>query len=220
MKKLFLITLALGFAIAMANLGSVADNCFTIKDGVIKDTKGALLNTGFDQWGYNYQSHMFNGLYWNYSRPDPPWTEETLIAAGMSTTWLVMKWNDAWLSNKDCDGDYLLDRHYGYASYIGSGAWETNHQSGTYEAEVKGKWKTIHWNYFVKIISPPSDAYKELNEDGVLMWYGADDVEIGSDLWGQHARVQRIYTDPLEVMHGPLYLSPTSPGFGYYSPEK
>ena len=37
-----------------------------------------------------------------------------------------------WLSNKDCDGDGLLDRHYGYDSYIGSGAWITNHQSGEY----------------------------------------------------------------------------------------
>ena len=48
---------------------------------------------------------------------------------------LLMKWNDAWLSNKDCGGDGLLDRHYGLASYIGSGAWTTNHQSGAYIGE-------------------------------------------------------------------------------------
>ena len=40
---------------------------------------------------------------------------------------LVMKWNDAWLSNMDRDDDGMLDRHYGFSSYIGSGAWETNH---------------------------------------------------------------------------------------------
>ena len=45
------------------------------------------------------------------------------------------KWNDAWLSNKDCDGDGLLDRHYGLDSYRGSGAWLTNHQSGEYEVD-------------------------------------------------------------------------------------
>lgn len=55
-----------------------------------------------------------------------------------------MKWNDAWLSNKDCNGDGLLDRHLGYLTYIGSGAWLTNHQSGTYQSEtvwdITGNW--------------------------------------------------------------------------------
>lgn len=66
-----------------------------------------------------------------------------------------MKWNDAWISNKDCDLDFKLDRHYGYDSYIGSGAWLTNHQSG--KAEVNGKLRK--WTYFIKIVAAPSDAY-------------------------------------------------------------
>jgi len=71
--------------------------------------------------------------------------------------WLVMKWNDAWLSNKDCDGDGKLDRHYGYDSYIGSGAWLTNHEWGTYENDDG---KTCRWDYFVKIVAAPEDASK------------------------------------------------------------
>ena len=107
-------------------------DCTTIQDGTLVDSAGNIIVVGYDKWGYNYQAHMFNGWYWNSSRPDVPWTKETLEAAGKSTTWLIMKWNDAWLSNKDCDGDGLLDRHYGFDSYIGSGAWCTNHQSGEY----------------------------------------------------------------------------------------
>jgi len=95
-------------------------DCIRIKDGVLVDSNGDLLELGFDKYGYNYQAHMFYGFYSNYSRPIPPVTEDD--------TMLMMKWNDAWLSNKDCDDDGKLDRHYDYTSYIGSGAWETNHQ--------------------------------------------------------------------------------------------
>ena len=126
------------------------DKCTTIQDGTIVDKAGEVITLGYDQWGYNYQAHMFNGWYSNYLRPEPAYTKDTIDAAP-SKTWLMMKWNDAWLSNKDCDGDGLLDRHYGYDSYIGSGAWETNHQWGTYELDGK----TCKWDYFVKIIAVP-----------------------------------------------------------------
>jgi len=179
------------------------NSCTTIQDGVLKDSAGNLLTTGYDKWGYNYQAHMFNGLYWNYSRPEPPWTKETLEEAGKSTTWLVMKWNDAWLSNKDCDGDGKLDRHLGHDSYRGSGAWETNHQFGTYEDE---NGKIQKWNYFVKIVSAPTDAYTATNEDGVLMYYGADHIEIGSVIWTHHARILQVYNDTGTGEHGVEYL--------------
>jgi hypothetical protein len=68
---------------------------------------------------------------------------------------LMMKWNDAWLSNQDCDGDGKLDRHYGYPTYRGSGAWLTNHQSGTY---VDTDGKTERWTHFMKIVAVPLDA--------------------------------------------------------------
>ena len=49
---------------------------------------------GYDEWGYNYQANMFNGLYWNYSRPEPPCEPGTCP----SDTHLVMKWSDEWLN--------------------------------------------------------------------------------------------------------------------------
>lgn len=219
MRKTLIALTLFSFVILGAIVFAGAE-CTTIKDGMLVDSAGNVITTGYDEWGYNYQAHLFNGFYWNASRPEIPWTEETLIAAGKSTTWLNMKWNDAWLSNKDCDGDGLLDRHYGHGSYRGSGAWETNHQSGTYEVVVNGKTKLAHWTYFVKIVSAPTDAYTALNAEDVLMYYDANDVEIGSVIWTNHARIQQVENDPFAGIHGKQYLSPASPGFGYYSPEE
>jgi len=94
-----------------------------------------------------------------------------------------MKWNDAWLSNKDCDGDGKLDRP---ANYIGSGAWETNHQSGVYTDTNTGN--ECKWNYFVKIIAVPADAEKT---DGI--WYTSGGVEIGPVLWGGILQLQKRF---------------------------
>lgn len=120
-----------------------------------------------------------------------------------------MKWNDAWLSNKDCDGDGKLDRHYGYPSYIGSGAWETNHQWGSYEEDGE----TYNWNYFTKIVAAPADAYV----DGGI-WYTADGTEIGPVLWGEFATIFEVYNDQGTEEHGVYYNAPAPTGFGYYMP--
>jgi len=178
-----------------------ASNCTTIQSGALTDINGNPLGTGYDQWGYNYQAHIFNGLYENFPRPTPPVAE--------SDTALQMKWNDAWLSNKSCDGDVTLDRHYGYVTYIGSGAWLTNHQWGTYEADGA----TYKWEYFVKIVAVPSDAS---NVSGV--WHTADGVEIGPAIWGEFAVIQEVYNDQGTGEHGLYYKSPAGPGFGAYKP--
>ena len=106
-----------------------------------------------------------------------------------------MKWNDAWLANTDRDGDGKLDRHYGFASYIGSGAWETNHMWGD------------GWVDFYKIVAAPADA--------TLIggyWYAANGTEIGASIWGEFAIIQEIYNDPVGGNY--RYISPFGPGFG------
>ena len=112
----------------------------------------------------------------------------------------------AWLDNKDCDNDNLLDRHFGYATYIGSGAWLTNHQSG--KVDVNGKLRK--WTYFIKIVAAPADA----TLDGGF-WQTADGIEIGEEIWGQFAIVQEVLNDPSSGAHGILYKSPVGPGFGH-----
>lgn len=201
MKKVFVIILVFGLAISMAKFAFA--QCTTIQDGTLLRSDGYPIVLGYDEWGYNYEAHMFNGGYCDAYR-DATWCQD------YKDIDLIMKWNDAWLGNKDCDYDGLLDRHLGYPSYIGSGAWLTNHQSG--KVEVKGKMRK--WTYFVKIIAVPSDAD---NIDGI--WYDANGMEIGPSIWGQFAIIQEVLNDPSSGAHGILYKSSVGPGFGQFGPE-
>ena len=171
-------------AIAVPVMVAKPDKCTTIQDGTLLDSNSLPLVLGYDQFGYNYQAHMFNGRYCDYDR---------VIGGDYCDVNLVMKWNDAWLSNKDCNGDLLLDRP---AEYIGSGAWCTNHQWGIDDGEK--------WSYFCKIVAAPGDAYK----DGGI-WYEADGTEIGPVIWGAFAIIQEV-----ESGVGATYVSPAGPGLG------
>ena len=118
-----------------------------------------------------------------------------------------MKWNEAWLSNKDCDGDGKLDRHFGFHTYRGSSAWLTNHMSGEY---VTSNGKKCKWTYFVKIVAVPLDA----NKVGSV-WYNSNGTEIGPVIWGEFAIIQEIQNDPCGEAGGKFrYKSPDHPGFG------
>lgn len=184
------------------------------------------VGVGYDAFGYNYQAHMFRGSYANvYLGADgfPPYGGDDdayfqrLVDEGyagdvdaaedlVSGKWywpyrdthVIMKWNDAWLSNRDCDGDGHLDRHYGHDSYVGSGAWLTNHLRG-------GQGKDS-WTYFTKIVAVPEDT--TLNGS---VWYTADGDEIGPIIWGQFAQVQTV-----DSGEGATYVSPSGPGLGKF----
>lgn len=221
---LVLVMLALMVTPVMAK-GGQKDGGTTIQDGILTYAAnhylaGQPLKTGYDIYGYNYQAHLFKGSYANTylgAEGFPPYEGDTeaYVAENPTVTgkwyWpyrdvkLEMKWNDAWISNMDRDGDGKLDRHYGYPSYIGSGAWETNHQWG----EDNG----YKWNYFCKIVAAPADAVKT---GGV--WYTADGIEIGPDIWGEFAVIQEVYNDQGTGEHGLVYKSPAAAGFGFYQP--
>ena len=190
-----LISLGVGYSANDKNF-----KCATIQSGEIIGSDGEVITTGYDNWGYNYQAMLFNGDYCDAYR-DAAWCQD------YAEDDLMMKWNDAWLSNKDCDGDGLLDRHYGYDSYIGSGAWLTNHQSGTYELENV----TCSWNYFVKIVAVPDDAV--LNDS---IWYTAQGMEIGPSIWNEFATTLEVYNDDCENLSGVQYKSPNGAGLSIY----
>lgn len=185
-------------AVMAQGRGRGNQNCTTIQDGTLLTSTGDVITTGYDEWGYNYQAHMFNGMYCDSYR-DAAWCQP------YADVRLMMAWNDAWLSNMDCDGDGLLDRYYGYSSYRGSGAWLTNHQSGSYEVDGR----TCNWNYFVKIVAAPLDATLS---GGI--WYNAAGTEIGPAIWGSFAIIQEVSNDPCAGVHGLQYLSPDHAGFG------
>jgi len=229
-KKIFILGLALIFGIVLFSCDSTVtpteendvttlskskkgdNDCVTIQSGELLTSDGDVIETGFDKWGYNYQGRMFKGGYCDSYR-DAAWCQE------WKDVKLSMKWNDAWLSNKDCGtqpgngGPYTdpltpdgkLDRHYGYDSYRGSGAWVTNHQSGEYEEGGE----ICKWNYFVKIVAAPLDATLV---NGI--WFNADGVEIGPSIWGQFATIQEVENDPCAGIHGLQYSSPDHNGLG------
>lgn len=185
----------LSFSFALAK----ADKCTTIQSGELLASDGSVIELGFDGWGYNYQGHMFKGGYCDSYR-DAAWCQP------YKDVNLMMKWNDAWMSNKDCDGDSLLDRHSGHPSYIGSGAWLTNHQSGEYEGD---EGEVCKWNYFTKIVAAPADAS---SVGGV--WYNADGVKIGPAIWGSFATIMTVENDTCAGIHGLQYVSPDRAGLG------
>lgn len=125
----------------------------------------ANADTGYDQWGYNYQANMFVGFYENYSRPTVPVTE--------STDRLMMKWNDAWMDENKV-------RHAGYATYIDSGAWLTNHERWIDEDGTKH-------TYFVKIISACSNWTQSGGN-----WIDQNGDTVGPVIWGQFAVIQEL----------------------------
>ena len=200
-KKLFIVVvIVLGFVLYTGSevMAEKPDTCTTIQSGELLASDGSVITVGYDVWGYNYQAHMFNGLYCD-SYHNAAWCQP------YKDVKLSEQWNDAWLSNKDCDGDGLLDRHYGFDSYIGSGAWLTNHQSSTYEMDGQ----VCTWTYFTKIVAVPEDA---TTDDDI--WYAADGTEIGPVIWGQFATILSVYNDPCDGFGGVEYLSPANAGFG------
>lgn len=217
MRKLLVLMAMAFFLLSTMQLVAGAE-CVTIQDGVLTYSaghylEGEPLQTGYDIFGYNYEGHMFVGLYCNaylgrYGFPPYDGDDDAYLAENPDAeyTWvwpyrqvrLMMTWNDAWLSNMDCDGDGLLDRYYGHSGYIGSHAWLTNHMRLKSDGEK--------WTYFTKIVAVPEDA--TLVGD---IWYAADGTEIGPEIWGSFATIQEV-----QSKEGVTYASPAGPGLGKF----
>lgn len=221
MKKLAVVLVSLVWVFALSTQIMAADGCTRIKDGVLTYSVGHYLDgqplvVGYDIFGYNYQAHMFNGLYCNaYLGRDgyPPYegndAEYLAENPGAESHWtwpyrniqVMMKWSDEWLSNQDCNGDGSLDRGYScdpenaYDSGC-PGAWLTNHMGGGGGAD--------QWTYFTKIVAPADGSTLD---QGV--WYTASGTEIGPQIWNAFATIQEV-----ESAAGATYVSPAAPGFG------
>ena len=203
MKRLIQILLLVVASISLVSMAFA--ECVGIKDGTLLASDGSVIEKGYNARGYNYQAQKFDGNYCDAFDNSADW------CAPYANIELEMKWNDAFLSNQDCDGDQKLDSHYGYASYRGSGAWMENHQKEKYIDENGKKQK---WEYKVKIVAAPADATKT---GGI--WYAVDGTEIGEVLFEEFAIVQQSLIDTGEKIHY-KYVSPYAHGFGKFSPKK
>ena len=171
-------------SVAFATGGNVG--CATIASGTIKDSAGNPLVVGFDEFGYNYQAHIFVGTYDSSDRTiDGKYWGATVDYADDA---LVMKWSDSWLANVDCDGDGSLDRGLVNGNVSGtSEGWLTNEINGDYSDSAGDH----HYTEFTKIV-----------------WVGP-----GGSLWGEYEIVEDVYNDPYGGAHGvDIHLG--APGFG------
>jgi hypothetical protein len=161
--------------------------CTTIQSGLITDSAGNPVTVGYDQFGYNYQAHMFNGTYDSSDRVlDGTYWGDT---GDYVDDKLMMKWSDEWLSNVDCDEDGKLDRGLVGGDVGGvSLGWLTNHVEGDY---VDGSGDVQHFTSFTKVV-----------------WTGP-----GSPLWEQYTAIEDVYNDPAAGYTG-LLTKIAAPGFG------
>ena len=169
--------------------------CATIQDGSIKDENGETIFPGFNDQGYNYQAHMYSGEMFPESYPG--W-------------YLEWNWNDAYLSNMDCDGDQFLDIANGGENYRGTGAWTTTKWSRTY---TDGNGNTCRVWQFIKYVAVPEDA----TSDGQF-FYDAEGAKIGqvvnSEGLEDFAMVQFVWNDPCQGKNGVDYKAPGPVGLG------
>src|SRR3989344_8357461 len=195
MKKLFtliaFVVLVTAFFAGPAFANGSGD---TIKDGTITDSAGNPVVSGYDQYGYNYQAHMFNGTYDSVDRVwgDISYTGDDSDPPNATVDdKLIMKWSDAWLSNVDCDLNGKLDRGLVDGTVGGtSKGWLTNHAEGDYDSDGNGT-QDAHYSYFVKIV-----------------WVGP-----GGSLWGEYEIVEKVLNDPAGGMTG-LLNKVAGPGLG------
>lgn len=177
-------------AFSMMFTASAFGTCTKIQSGLLTDSNGNVITTGYDQWGYNYQAHMFNGFYENFTRPAVPVTTGSVR--------LMMKWSDDWLSNTDCTGDNKLDR--GGPSGPGtSKGWLTNHEEGDY---LGGDGEVHQYTYFVKIVYDGGTAC------------AAQDPNC---IWGVYTIIEEVYNDPYGGHNGVDRNRLVNPaGLGFY----
>jgi len=157
--------------------------CAKISDGGLFESVDNPAVQGKNQWGYNYQAHRYDGTFCNHipyfreGNPGGEWCKEK-----RADYKLTMKWNDAWLSDRSCDGDEFLDQN----REPGSGAWYTS----KFEWEKTKNGKPCKWSHFVKFVAPPVGSYKL--ED---IWYDKNNVELGPSRGGMILIKEVVHDD-------------------------
>ena len=172
MKKSVFVCVTAFVAVGLLAASPAFAVCTKIQSGTLIDGNGNPISLGYDQYGYNYQAHMFNGLYDNFARPIPPATTGDVN--------LIMKWSNDWLANQDCNGDHKLDRGLNAQTGESTGesmGWLTNHVEGDC---LTASGDSIHATYFVKIV-----------------WVGP--APVGPDPW-EGKRIWNVYAGPTQTI--------------------
>ena len=194
MKKTMLFIVCLALVLAFTGEAMASRTCKTITSREISYPPNHYLQgpipDDVDAYGFYYQGHMFVGLMANYylgALGYPPYEgdEASYLSdnPGVVTLpeWeyrnysMYMEWNDAFLSNRDCNRDGALDRHLGHRSYKGSGAWFILHTSQSNPITSEFEWQyDCQWNNLKKVVAVPANAFNDGDK-----WYTRRGVEIG-----------------------------------------
>ncbi len=168
---------------------------------------------GPDQWGYNYQARIFNGLFGNSDEnrpgdgnPDTYLGSSTdsygyydkdgnyhKVIVDVAGSHLVMKWSEVWhMAVFGPDGI----RNTGDEESWGEGAWCTNHVVGTgtiYDID-----ENIIYQGHLTILSK-------------IKWVG-DTTGYTNPIWGQMAVIQKvIFNQGAAFLEVPCGFGPVSP---------
>lgn len=168
---------------------------------------------GFDQWGYNYQARIFNGLFGNadenrpgdgnpdtylgsstdsydYYDKDGKYHKVTVNVAGSH---LIMKWSEVWhMAVFGPDGIRNSDDEEPW----GQGAWCTNHVVGTGTIyDIDG---TVIYEGHLTILSK-------------IKWVG-DTTGYTNPIWGPMAVIQKVvFNQGAAFLEIPCGFGPVSP---------
>lgn len=169
---------------------------------VFSITGFALL--GYDEDGYNYNSHAFKGEYCTVY-------PTSLVCAIDSTVKLSMKWNEAYIS-KDLDENGEIIRHEGFENYVGSGA--------TLSKKYKGKYinpetnESCTWSASLRTAAAPEGATLNLTD---RYWYTKDGEKI-APRFGEYGMmaIQIVNNDDCFELSGIQFSKDGSSGLGLY----
>ncbi|MCK5285710.1 MAG: hypothetical protein KAJ58_00590 [Candidatus Pacebacteria bacterium] len=135
---------------------------------------------GIDSYGFDYLNHRFIGEFCSLSRGANYYCDFNDPMLNGATKVI---WNDAYLSNKDRNGDGKLDRHYGYESYLSSEACMLLRYSTVFELDGE----MIHYESGSKhVAAKKSDVAKYggwFSKDGTYLGPQVIDEFILLDTW-------------------------------------
>lgn len=188
-----------------------------LKEGELMVKKEAKIQPGFNEWGFNWKAHHYNGILINvffsdtmfkdmpFYGMDPYMGDDEAYLAKYSYAedlpfWffrnvdLVMHWNEALISSDAVYPDTWFD----------SNAFITFHYSG-------GKGND-RWSQFQKMVAARStDSF----EDG--KWYNSNGEEIGvASGYDDLILISVVNTGEIPPMFYDEYANPVSSGIGKY----
>jgi hypothetical protein len=231
MKKTILLTALMAVFLAFTgcekDLPGEIPESITLKAG----HQGNAALTGFDQWGYNWKAHHFNGYLINawfgdemdpsapWYKKEPPFEGDVMAYQeahpevleypfwGYGDMKMVSHWNEASISSEGVYAEDIRD----------TDAWITFHYS---QGEGQNRWSQFQKYVAVKSTDELVVYFADpVTGDPIYgEWFSATGEAVGLFyLWPDRALIQVVNTGNLPDGFLPIYKSPMGPGLGSHA---